>query len=160
MTRVVRKRKAFSLVEMIAVTVVLAIIVIACTRVTQATSALRIQARNAILLTTHNLNVMEKLNQELNRLGVDGTLHPYYGFADDDSERQLIVAAGGDPNDMNLYRPDFSSTSIRTEVFVEESVMGNFYVYNVSIESKVIGYPQRLVSRVVFTNIGIEKSVS
>ncbi len=157
MTRVKKRRSGFSLVEMIAVAIILAIITIACVQVTQATSAMRIQSRNSILMTTHNLNVQEQLRQEINRLGIYGELANYYGFADDGEEREILIAEGKNPDDHTNYRADYSTDSIRTEVFIEICPWDNFHLYNVRVESKIIGYPQRLTNTFVLTDIGIEK---
>lgn len=157
MTALQKKRKGFSLVEMVAVAIILAIITIACVLVMQSTASMRIQSRNSIYMTTHNLNVMEKLRQEINRLGIYGELHPYYGFADDTEEYNLLVAEGKNPDDKNNYRADYSTDDIRTEVYIEICPWNNFHLYNVRIESKIIGYPQRLTNTFVLTDIGIEK---
>lgn len=152
-----KNRKGFSLVEMVVAVLVLSIIVIACVKVTQATSALRIQSRNSIVMSTHNLNVMERLKEEIDNLGETGYLYTYYGFADDEEEADMLEAAGKDPNDRSLYRMDFSSEQVRTEVYIDIYMWDNFFIYDVRIESKMIGYPQRLVNTLILTSIGVDR---
>lgn len=162
-----KRRKGFSLVEMIAVAIMLAIITIAAVLVSETVSAMRIRARNNVLMTTHNLNVMEQLRQEMNRIGVTGKLEVYYGFADDASERDILIASGLNPDDVNNYRPNYSTYSdqfagntgdIRTDVYLDISEWDHFHVYSVRIESTTIGYAQRLVNTYVLTDIGIDKN--
>lgn len=167
MKRMRKKRKGFSLVEMIAVAIMLAIITIACVLVSNTVSAMRIRARNNVLLTTHNLNVMEQLRQEMYKIGEYEKLEIYYGFNDDEEERDVIVAVGLDPDDVNNYRPNYSTYAdslypntgdIRTDVYLDISEWDHFHIYSVRIESKVIGYAQQLTNTYVLTDIGIERS--
>lgn len=152
-----KKRAGFTLVEMIVVTIILAIVTIACTLVAQAVNDQRIMARNSIYLTTHNLNVMEQLRREMNVQGETKELYSYYGFQDDDEERRLMEAAGLDPSTTPL-RPDYSTGDVRTEVFIEIVPWDNFHLYNIRIESKLIGYNSRVTNTYVMTDIGIEKN--
>lgn len=193
MTALKKKRKGFSLVEMVAVAIILAIITIACVAVMQSTATMRIASRNSIYMTTHNLNVMEKIRQEINRLGIYGELHAYYGFADNDEEWEIIpldkknilkavfgtesnaidilaspelvtleqreaLKAQGIEFDDVVFRADYSTDDIRTEVFIEINPWDNFHVYSIRIESKLIGYSQRVTNTLVLTDIGIQKN--
>lgn len=173
-TRSRKKRKGFSLVEMIAVAIMLAIITISCVLVSHTVSAMRIRSRNNILMSTHNMNVMEQLRQEMNEIGITGRLEVYYGFQDDDSERRILEAAFAedptdpkkDPDNLDNYRPNYSTYDdqlapntgdIRTDVHIDISEWDNFHIYKVRIESSVIGYAQTLVNDYVLTDIGIER---
>lgn len=152
-----KKRSGFTLVEMVVVTIVLAIVTIACVIVSRAVNDQRVQSRNSIYLTTHNLNVMEQLRRYMNTEGEGKVLYSYYGFQDDDEERALIVAAGEDPATTPL-RPDYSTEDVRTEVFIEIVPWDNFHLYNIRIESKLIGYNSRVTNNYIMTDIGIEKN--
>lgn len=144
MTALKRKRKGFSLVEMVAVAIILAIITISVTFVSQAVSVLRTQQRNSIYLSTHNLNVMEQIRREMNQLGETGELPSYYGDVDG-------------AQDTGIEARDFSTTEIATRVYITKTPWDNFHVYSVRIESRVRGYVQRLNSTYILTDIGIEK---
>lgn len=144
MTTIKRKRKGFSLVEMVAVAIILAVITISVTFVSQAVSVLRTQQRNSIYLSTHNLNVMEQIRREMNQLGETGELPSYYGDVDGAQDTGIEVR-------------DFSTTEIATRVYITKAPWDNFHVYSVRIESRVRGYVQRLNSTYILTDIGIEK---
>lgn len=144
MTFLKKKRRGFSLVEMVAVAIVLAITVISVTYISQAASVLRTQHRNSVYLTTHQLNVMEKLRREMNQLGENAELESYYGAVDPAEHPDIVTK-------------DFSTTSITTEVYVTKSTWDNFNIYYIQIDSRMKGYVQRLKSTYILTDIGIEK---
>lgn len=188
-----KRRRGFTLVEMIIVVIILAIVTIACVVVSRAVESQRVMSRNSIYLTTHNLNVMESLRREMNSLGITGELFPYYGFQDNEEEynlypedvrtkleglflsraaaieklnptvplttveRQSIEGVGLNPDDV-IFRPDYSTEDIRTEVFIEITPWDNFHLYNVRIESKLKGYNARVINTYVMTDIGIDKN--
>lgn len=152
-----RKRSGFTLIEMVVVTIILAIVTLGCTAVGKAVNDQRIMARNSIYLTTHNLNVMEQLRLYMNGLGIHGALVSYYGFQDDDQERALMIAEGKDPA-VTPLRPDYSTDDVRTEVFVTTVPWDNFHLYNIRIESKLIGYNARVTNEYIMTDIGIDKN--
>lgn len=196
-----KRRKGFSLIEMVAVAIMLAIITVAVVIISEAVSGLRIRARNNVLLSTHNLNVMEQLRQEMNRIGVGEALEVYYGFLDDADEYAAIKAGNAteathaaavpgytytprDPNCLDNYRLNFSTFNylvnpadntviggelntlvpvgntgdIRTDVYLDISTWDNHHIYQVRIESTVIGYAQKVTNTFVLTDIGIERS--
>lgn len=144
MTFLKKKRRGFSLVEMVATAIVLAITVISVTYISQAVTVLRTQHRNSVYLTTHQLNVMEQLRREMNQLGENAELESYYGAVDPMEHPDIVTK-------------DFSTTSITTEVYVTKSTWDNFNVYYVQVDSRMKGYVQRLKSTYILTDIGIEK---
>lgn len=141
-----KSRKGFSLVEMVAVAICLAIITVSVVSVSQAVSVLRTQQRNAIYLSIHNLNVMEQLRKEMNDLGETGELSTYYGPVDESLNTGIVTR-------------DFSNVDINTKVYVTKVPWDNFIVYQVKIESKVRGYVQKLTNTYILTDIGIQKSL-
>ncbi len=130
-----KSRKGFSLVEMVAVVVILAIVTIGTVLVSQSISTMRTQSRNSIYLTTHNLNVMEDLRAEMEELGETGELMASY------------------PE--NVY----STEDISTVVTIDVSNWDNFKVYNVKIESRMKKFPQKVTNTFIMTNIGMPRPI-
>lgn len=125
-----RKRRAFTLVETVLCCVILAIVTIGTASVSAHVSALKVEARNSVFLTTHNLNVMERIRQMSYDLRDGEVLLAYYG-------------------------PDtFSTSEISTTAYIDQTSLDDFYVYNIRLESKMQGYQQILVSTYTMTNIG------
>lgn len=153
-----KKRSGFTLIEMVVVTIILAIVTVACVVVSRAVNEQRIQARNSIYLTTHNLNVMEQLRQYMNQLGESGGLYSYYGYQDDDQENYQLQQQGVLNPTAADRRPDYSTNDVRTEVFIEIVPWDNFHLYNIRIESKLVGYKSRVTNEYIMTDIGIEKN--
>lgn len=123
-----RRRKGFSLIEMITCTAILALIVIVVVRSSMAVDTLRVQTRDSVYLSLHNLNTMERLRQQC--LDDGDTMLLYY----DD------IALG--------------SSTIQTEAFLKEATLDHFKVYRVRIESMMRDTRQRLTSEYIITSIG------
>lgn len=123
-----KRRKGFSLIEMITCTAILALIVIVVVRSSMAVDTLRVQTRDSVYLSLHNLNTMERLRQQC--LDDGDTMLLYY----DD------VALG--------------SSTIQTEAFLKEATLDHFKVYRVRIESMMRDTHQRLTSEYIITSIG------
>lgn len=123
-----RRRKGFSMIEMITCTAILALIVLVVARSSMAVDALRVQTRDSVYLSLHNLNTMERLRQQCLEDGA--TMLLYY----DD------VALG--------------SSTIQTEAFLKEASIDHFRVYKVRIESMMRDTRQRLTSEYIITTIG------
>lgn len=123
-----RRRKGFSLIEMITCTAILALIVIVVVRSSMAVDTLRVQTRDSVYLSLHNLNTMERLRQQC----LD------------------------DGNSMLLYYDDVAlgSSTIQTEAFLKEATLDHFKVYKVRIESMMRDTHQRLTSEYIITSIG------
>lgn len=128
-----RKRKGFTLIEMIAATIMLAIIVISCAALSRSISAQKTVTESTVYLSTHNLNCMERLRQMAATLGQTPSEHLVEYYGDD----------------------VFGSMDIETHVYVETATLEQFYVYSVVIQSKMRDLPQRLTSRYILTSIGL-----
>lgn len=129
-----KRRKGFSMIEMITCTIILALIVITVVRSSMAIDTLRVQTRDSVYLSLHNLNTMERLRQQCLEDG--STMLLYY----DD------VALG--------------TATIETEAFLKEASVDHFRIYKVRIESKVRDTNQRLTSEYIITSIGEYAAVS
>lgn len=129
-----KSRRGFTLIEILAATIMLAIVVIACTQLTGAISSQKTTTESTVYLSTHNLNCMERMRQKAASLGglVSEHLLDYYG---DD---------------------EFGTTDIETHIFVETASLEQFWVYRVTIQSKMRDLPQRLTSKYILTNIGLQ----
>ena len=123
-----KRRKGFTMIEMIATTILIAFIVIAIVRATTAVAAYRVRTRDTVYLSVHNVNTMERLRQEC--LEGDADLLLYY----DDSY--------------------FGSDYISTEVFVSRAYWDSQNVYSVEISSRVRDSGNMLKSEYVITDIG------
>lgn len=99
-----------------------------------AIDTLRVQTRDSVYLSLHNLNTMERLRQQCLEDG--STMLLYY----DD------VALG--------------TATIETEAFLKEASVDHFRIYKVRIESKVRDTNQRLTSEYIITSIGEYAAVS
>lgn len=128
-------RRGFTLVEVIASTVILAVCIIGMAIASQTITRLKTEARNDVFLTTHNLNVMERLRQMTFDLQPGEELLAYYAS------------------------DTFGTSEINTDVYIDTSTLGQFRVYDVRIESRMIGYVQMLTSKYAFTNMGGYKSI-
>lgn len=123
-----RKRKGFTMIEIIGCTVMMALIVIAVVSVSLSIDDMRVSTRNTVYLSTHNLNCMERI-------------------------RQMCL----DPSqDMLLYYGDdtFGSDTIETEITLEPATWDQYTIYSVTVGSKVRDAKQRLVSEYIITDIG------
>lgn len=129
-----KRRKGLSMIEMITCTIILALIVITVVRSSMAIDTLRVQTRDSVYLSLHNLNTMERLRQQCLEDG--STMLLYY----DD------VALG--------------TATIETEAFLKEASVDHFRIYKVRIESKVRDTNQRLTSEYIITSIGEYAAVS
>ncbi len=125
-----KPRKGFTLIEVIACTVILAIVVIGSMVVSNQISMMKTESRNTVYLSLHNLNVMERLRQMSYELEEGETL-------------------------LNYYNTDvFGNSQYNTDVYLENATFEHFRVYNVRIETRMIGYKQTLVSTYTLTSIG------
>ncbi len=136
-----KKRKGFTLVETIACCVILAIVTIGAVSISAHISALKVEARNTVYLSTHNLNVMERIRQMSYALSEGEELLSFYGGTLD---------AAGNRGGNTL----FDSSDIYTDVYIQTAVWDDFRVYNVRMESRMVKYKQSLVSTYTMTNIG------
>lgn len=129
-----KRRKGFTLIEMIAATVLLALIVIACAALTTHLAGQKVVTEATVYLSTHNLNCMERLRQKAATIGdiSSETLTDYYG----DEE--------------------FGNLDIETHVYIERASIEQFTVYRVTIKSKMREIPQTLTSRYILTSIGVQ----
>lgn len=125
-----KKRRGFTLVETVLCCVILAVVTIGTSSVSAHISALKVEARNTVFLSTHNLNVMERLRQMAYDLGEGEVLLNYYG-----SEL-------------------FGTSEIDTDIYIHQTTWDDFYIYNVRLESRMRKYQQTLTSTYTMTNIG------
>lgn len=116
------------MIETIGCTIMLSIIVLGVVSVTLSIEALRAKTADSVLLATHNLNCIERLRQ----LSTD----PY---------EELLLFYGDET---------FGSSSIETEVSLDEASWGSYNVWCVTVSSKVRGTGRRLVSTFTLTDIG------
>lgn len=128
MKKLSRKRRGFTMIEVIGCTVMMALIVSGVVAASLAIDNLRVTTRNSVYLSIHNLNCMERLRQQL----LDGT------------------------EDMLLYYGDdvLGSDTIETQATLELSTWDKFSIYSVVIESKMRDYQQRLTTEYLITDIG------
>lgn len=123
------KRKGFSLIEVVACTLILAIVVIGTVSVSNKIGLMKTEARNEVQLSLHNLNIMERL-------------------------RQMSYSLGEGEELLNYYSSDvFGSSTINSDVYIETAIWDDFRIYNIRIESRMKGYNQDLVSAYSMTNI-------
>lgn len=123
-----KRRRGFTLIEIIGCTVMMALIVIGVVAVSLSIDDMRVGTRNTVYLSTHNLNCMERI-------------------------RQMCL----DPTqDMLLYYGDdmFGSDEIETDISLTPSTWDHFTAYRVTIESRMREYRQRLTSVYLITDIG------
>ena len=125
-----KARKGFTLVEVVACTIILAMVTIGTVSISGRINVMRTDARNATYLSLHNLNVMEELRQRLYNLGPGEELPGFYNAT------------------------EFSSSTITTTVKLDMATWDNFRVYDVVIDSRVNATKQPLRSRYTLTNIG------
>ena len=123
-----KRRKGFSMIEMVTCTVLMSLIVTVVVASSMAINTLRVQTRDSVYLSLHNLNCMERLRQECL-----------------DNEESLAA-----------YYPDskLGSIEIETQAYLEESTWDHYSIYRVTIESKIRETKQRLKSEYIITNIG------
>lgn len=122
------RRSGFTLVEVIGSTVMLALIVVGVVSVSMAIDGLRTQTKNAVYLSTHNLDCMERIRQ----------------MCLDDSQEMLLY-----------YGDDvLGSDSIETTAELVPATWDHYNVYNVTIKSKMRDYQQQLTSEYLITDIG------
>ena len=123
-----KRRRGFTLIEIIGATVMMALIVIGVVAVSLSIDDMRVGTRNTVYMSTHNLNCIERI-------------------------RQMCL----DPTqDMLLYYGDdaFGSDTIETEVFLELATWDKFSIYRVTIESRMREGGQRLTNVYLITDIG------
>lgn len=123
-------RKGFTLVEVIACTVILVMVVIGATLVSRQISVMKTESRNTVYMSLHNLNVMERLRQMSYDLQTGEELLAYYSS------------------------DTFGTSEFTTDVYVQMSTWDSFKVYSVRIETRMQGYTQLLISTYTMTNIG------
>lgn len=127
-----KARRGFTLIEMMASTILLAVIVIGVMALSRSIGMQKTTTENTVYLSLHNLECMERLRQMAATVGQipSQTLANSY----DDSE--------------------FGSLDIETNIYVETANYEHFYVYRVTVRSKMREFPQRLTSHYVMTSIG------
>lgn len=125
-----KARKGFTLVEVVACTVILAIVTIGAVAISNQILQMKTEARNTVYLSMHNLNTMERLRQMVYELPKGQMLLSYYN------------------------QDTFSSSDILTEVFIDSAVWDDFQIYEVKIESRMKIYHQLLKSSYTLTSIG------
>ena len=126
--RKLKRRLGFSMIEMITCTVLMALIVIGVVSSSMAIDSLRVQTRDSVYLSLHNLNVMERLRQDC--LDPTNAMLLYY------SDQQL------------------GSDTIETQAYLTDSTWDHFHVYKVRVESRIRETRQRLNSEYIITDIG------
>lgn len=130
------RRKGFTLVETIACCVILAVVTVGVVSVSKHINSLKAEARNDVMLSLHNLDCMERLRQMAYALPTGEELLSYYS------------------SDV------FGTNDFDTEVFIEMATLDDYRVYNVRIDSRVIGYKKHLVNTYIFTSIGGPKPIT
>lgn len=123
-----RKRKGFTMVEMIACTVMLALLVVGVVNCVLSIQALRAKTADSVLLSTHNINCLERLRQ----MAAD----PY----------EEILLYYGDET--------FGSSAIATDIVLEKATIGSYNVWCATITSEMRDTHRKLVSTYTITNIG------
>lgn len=123
-----KRRKGFTLIEVIGSTAMLSLIVIGVVAVSLTIDGMRSRTRNTVYLSVHNLNCMERVRQ----LCLD--------------DNQSILLYYGDEI--------MGSDTIETEVSLEPATWDHFTVYSVKVNSKMRDGGQRLVSEYLITDIG------
>ena len=123
-----KKRKGFTMIEMIASTALLTLIVIGVMSSSLMIESLETQTKNTVYLSVHNLNCMERLRKECTES--DSGLLSYYG-------------------------DDYLGTiDIETVAYLERATWDHFNIYRVKIQSNVRETSQVLTSEYVITDIG------
>lgn len=123
-----RTRRGFTMIEVIASTVLLVTIVIGVTALTVAINSQKTDIQNTVYLSVHNLTCMERVKE---------------------------MAMDPDEELLNHYDDDtFGTGDIYTEVFVEQAFLDNYSVYEVKIVSKMRDFKQKLTSLYTVTDIG------
>jgi len=127
-----RRRRGFTLIEMMASTILLAVIVITVMALSRGIGMQKTTTENTVYLSLHNLECMERLRRMAATIGAipSQQLGNYY----DDSE--------------------FGSIDIETNIYIETANYQHFHVYRVTIRSKMRDFPQRLTSHYIMTSIG------
>lgn len=123
-----RRRKGFTLIEVIGCTVMLCLIVIGVVAVSYSIDDMRTRTRNTVYLSIHNLDCMERVRQ----MCLDPT-------------QDILLYYGDDT---------FGSDDIETEVTLTPSAWDHYTVYSVTVSSKMREQNQRLVSEYLITDIG------
>ena len=124
-----KARKGFTLVEVVACTIILATVTLGAVSISSRINAMKVESKNTTYLSLHNLNVMEELRQRVYDLSLGEEMPAFY----DSSE--------------------FSSSDITTTVSLDMSYLDQYRVYDVVIESRAAN-KQKLKSRYVLTDIG------
>lgn len=123
-----RKKKGFTMVEVVGCTVMLALIVIGVVAVSKAIDEMKVSTRNTVYLSLHNLNCMERLRQ--------------IALSEDEG---LLLSYSDE---------DLGSDMIETTATIERATWDKYSIYNVTISSRMREMPQRLVSKYIITDIG------
>lgn len=122
-----KRRKGFTLVEVIATAVLISLIVVIVVQATMSVNALRVKTSDSVRLSVHNLNTIERLRQ----MCQDET----YGL-------------------LRFYGDEvLGSTEVETTATIDWTLWDRYYIYDVVLESKMRGTGNRLVSRCVITDI-------
>lgn len=127
-----RRRKGFTLIEMMASTILLGFIIVCVASLSRAIGMQKTTSENTVYLSLHNLECMERL-------------------------RQMAATVGQIPSQQlaNVYGDEeMGSLDIETHVYVETAKYQQFYVYRVTVRSKMRELPQRLTSHYIMTSIG------
>ena len=129
-----KSKKGFTLVEVIACTVILAMVTIGTVSISARIQIMKSDSRGATYLSLHNLNVMEELREKLYSLPAGEELPAHF-------EEDV-----------------FSSPSILTNVIIDTETWYNYKIYNVTITSRMRQTRQVLRSSYTLTNIGAPKT--
>ena len=127
-----KKRKGFSLIEVLASTIMLSVIVIACIAVINGISTQKGVTENTVYLSVHNVSCMERL-KNMTSNNVSSGVSPLLDFYGDEV---------------------FGTSDIKTQVIIETAKLDQFYVYFVTIKSRMRDFPQSLTSEYILTTIG------
>ena len=114
--------------EVIGSTVMLVLVVLAVVQVSVTIDTMRVDTRNSVYLSVHNLDCMERLRQ----MCLDDT-------------QQMLLYYGDDV---------LGSNDIETTATLRVATWDDYNIYSVTINSKMRDYQQRLVSEFLMTDIG------
>lgn len=125
--RVPGRRMGFTLIEMVACTVILSILIISVLSVAKTVKAAQVEARNKTYMAVHQLDIMERLKQ----------------------------MAYSESNLLSYYGTEVLGTDkFKTDAKVETAVMGDFLLYRVTLRTSERSSGMLMSNTFVLSNAG------
>lgn len=120
-------RRGFTLVEMVACTVILSMVILGIISVAKTIKTSQVESRNNTYMAMHQLNIIGRIKKMA-------------------LESEHL---------MGYYAEDvFSTSEFRTTVTVQESSLGEFLVYRVEMRTETVETGDRMSNSFIITNIG------